>query len=64
VIYLVFNEGYLATEGPALMRRDLCEEAIRLARLLATLMPAEPEVRSLLALLLLSWRGRGPKSRG
>jgi RNA polymerase sigma-70 factor (ECF subfamily) len=54
VIYLVFNEGYLATDGPALIRGDLCEEAIRLARLLATLMPAESEVRSLLALLLLT----------
>jgi RNA polymerase sigma-70 factor (ECF subfamily) len=54
VIYLVFNEGYLATDGPALIRRDLCEEAIRLARLLTTLMPSEPEVRALLALLLLT----------
>ena len=54
VVYLVFNEGYLSTEGPALIRPDLCKEAIRLARLLATLMPQEPEVRALLALLLLT----------
>ena len=54
VVYLVFNEGYVATEGPSLMRPDLCKEGIRLARLLATLMPQEPEVRSLLALLLLT----------
>jgi RNA polymerase sigma-70 factor (ECF subfamily) len=54
VVYLVFNEGYVATEGPTLIRPDLCKEAIRLARLLATLMPQEPEVRALLALLLLT----------
>ena len=54
VVYLIFNEGYLPTEGPALIRLDLCREAIRLARLLGTLMPDEPEVRSLLALLLLT----------
>jgi RNA polymerase sigma-70 factor (ECF subfamily) len=54
VIYLIFNEGYLPTDGPALIRPDLCREAIRLARLLGTLMPDEPEARSLLALLLLT----------
>jgi RNA polymerase sigma-70 factor (ECF subfamily) len=54
VVYLVFNEGYVATEGPALMRPDLSKEAIRLARLLATLMPHEPEARSLLALILMT----------
>jgi RNA polymerase sigma-70 factor (ECF subfamily) len=54
VVYLVFNEGYVATEGPSLMSPVLCQEAIRLARLLATLMPQEPEVRALLALLLLT----------
>src|SRR5439155_4466595 len=54
VIYLVFNEGYTATEGDELIRTDLCAEAIRLARLLAELMPDEPEVLGLLALLLLT----------
>jgi len=53
VLYLVFNEGYSATSGDALVRRDLCEEAIRLAKLLAVLMPDEAEVFGLLALLLL-----------
>jgi RNA polymerase sigma-70 factor, ECF subfamily len=54
VTYLVFNEGYTATEGDALIRADLCHEAIRLTRLLAQLMPDEPEVLGLLALLLLT----------
>jgi RNA polymerase sigma-70 factor (ECF subfamily) len=54
VVYLVFNEGYTASEGEALLREDLCAEAIRLARLLAELMPDEPEVLGLLALLLLT----------
>ena len=53
VLYLIFNEGYAASEGEALIRRELCAEAIRLARLLAELMPDEPEVLGLLALLLL-----------
>ena len=52
VVYLIFNEGYTATGGDALVREDLCAEAIRLARLLAELMPDEPEVFGLLALLL------------
>ena len=52
VIYLVFNEGYAATAG-SLMRLDLCAEAVRLARVLAGLMPDEPETQGLLALLLL-----------
>ena len=45
VVYLVFNEGYAASAGDALVRRDLCAEAIRLGRLLAELMPDEPEAR-------------------
>ena len=53
VIYLIFNEGYTASSGDRLIREDLCAEAIRLARLLAELMPDEPEVMGLLALLLL-----------
>lgn len=54
VIYLVYNEGHLATSGDQLTRHDIAGEAIRLARLLAGLMPDEPEVIGLLALLLLS----------
>ena len=53
VLYLVFNEGYLASGGDAPVRRELCAEAIRLARLLARLMPDEPEALGLHALLLL-----------
>jgi RNA polymerase sigma-70 factor (ECF subfamily) len=53
VLYLVFNEGYSATAGDALVRRDLCAESIRLARLLVALLPAAAEARGLLALLLL-----------
>jgi RNA polymerase sigma-70 factor (ECF subfamily) len=52
VVYLIFNEGYAATAG-SLQRLDLCTEGIRLARVLAELMPDEPEVHGLLALLLL-----------
>jgi RNA polymerase sigma factor (sigma-70 family) len=51
VIYLVFNEGYAASAGEEWVRRDLCEEALRLARILAELVPAEPEVHGLVALL-------------
>lgn len=53
VLYLIFNEGYRATSGAALMRADLCREAIRLTRLLHDLRPDDPEVRGLLALMLL-----------
>jgi RNA polymerase sigma-70 factor (ECF subfamily) len=52
-IYLIFNEGYLAASGDDLVRTSLCEEAIRLGRVLAQLMPDEPEVLGLLALMLL-----------
>ncbi|MEA2639846.1 MAG: polymerase sigma-70 factor, subfamily [Chloroflexota bacterium] len=61
VIYLIFNEGYTSTSAEALIRPQLCDEAIRLARLLAALLPREPEVKGLLALLLLThsrWRAR------
>ncbi|MCX5384249.1 RNA polymerase sigma factor [Streptomyces sp. NBC_00083] len=51
VIYLIFNEGYSATAGDALVRPGLCEDALRLARVLAVLMPKEPEVHGLAALL-------------
>jgi RNA polymerase sigma-70 factor (ECF subfamily) len=53
MIYLLFNEGYSASGGQALVRHALCEEAIRLARLLLRLFQAEPEIHGLLALLLL-----------
>jgi RNA polymerase sigma-70 factor (ECF subfamily) len=52
VVYLIFNEGYSATSADSLIRRELCEEAIRLGRALAELMPDEPEVLGLLALVL------------
>ena len=53
VIYLIFNEGYRASAGERLVREDLCAEAIRLGRLLASLVPDEPEAVGLLALMLL-----------
>jgi RNA polymerase sigma-70 factor, ECF subfamily len=62
VIYLIFNEGYTASEGNELIRSDLCTEAIRLARLLAELMPDEPEALGLLALLLLTESRRAART--
>ncbi|MEV6554499.1 sigma-70 family RNA polymerase sigma factor [Nocardia sp. NPDC051756] len=53
-IYLVFTEGYFATSGPTAVRDELCDEAIRLGKLLCALLPDEPEARSLLALMLLN----------
>ena len=53
VVYLIFNEGYTASAGPALVRDDLCAEAVRLGRLVVELMPDEPEAAGLLALMLL-----------
>jgi RNA polymerase sigma-70 factor (ECF subfamily) len=62
VIYLIFNEGYTASSGDRLIREDLCAEAIRLGRLLANLMPDEPEVMGLLALMLLIESRRGART--
>jgi RNA polymerase sigma-70 factor (ECF subfamily) len=61
VLYLIFNEGYSATSGEALVRTDLCDEAIRLARLLAELLPGEMEVLGLLSLMLLIDARRGAR---
>jgi RNA polymerase sigma-70 factor, ECF subfamily len=61
VLYLIFNEGYEATEGDRLVRGELCSEAIRLGRLLARLMPDDPEVWGLLALMLLHDSRRGAR---
>jgi RNA polymerase sigma-70 factor (ECF subfamily) len=61
VVYLLFNEGYAATSGADLVRTNLCAEAIRLARVLARLMPDEPEALGLLALLLLHDARRGTR---
>ncbi|GAB3865327.1 RNA polymerase sigma factor [Dactylosporangium cerinum] len=63
VIYLIFNEGYAASSGDRLIRDDLCAEAIRLGRLLHELMPDEPEVTGLLALMLLT-EARRPARTG
>ncbi len=62
VVYLVFNEGYSATAGDELVRRDLCSEAIRLGRVLAELMPDESEVLGLLGLMLLHNSRRGTRT--
>jgi RNA polymerase sigma-70 factor (ECF subfamily) len=61
VVYLIFNEGYTASGGDRLMREGLCAEAIRLGRVLADLMPDEPEVMGLLALMLLIESRRGAR---
>lgn len=53
VVYLIFNEGYMATAGDHAIRNELCDEAIRLGRVLVALMPNEPEVMGLLALMLI-----------
>ncbi len=62
VVYLIFNEGYAATSGTALVRDDLCAEGIRLGRLLAELMPDEPEALGLLALMLLTQARRAART--
>jgi len=62
VVYLIFNEGYTASSGGRLVREDLCAEAIRLGRLLAELMPDDPEVAGLLALMLLTHSRRGART--
>jgi len=54
VVYLIFNEGYAASSGDRLVREDLCLEAVRLGRILAEMLPGEPEVKGLLALMLLA----------
>ena len=62
VVYLIFTEGHRATSGEHLVRDDLCAEAIRLGRLLAALMPDEPEVTGLLALMLLTHSRRAART--
>jgi len=62
VVYLVFSEGHLASSGTALVRDDLCAEAVRLGRLLVELMPDEPEAAGLLALMLLVDARRGART--
>jgi RNA polymerase sigma-70 factor, ECF subfamily len=64
VLYLIFTEGYTATAGDALVRADLCTEAIRLGRQLADLMPDEPEVLGLLGLMLLVESRRAARTAG
>jgi RNA polymerase sigma-70 factor, ECF subfamily len=64
VVYLIFNEGYSATEGPELVRNDLCVEAIRLGRMLIDLLPGESENIGLLALMLLQDSRRNARTAG
>jgi RNA polymerase sigma-70 factor (ECF subfamily) len=64
VVYLIFNEGSLASSGDRVVREDLCAEAVRLGRLLAELMPDEPEVMGLLALMLLVESRRTTRTSG
>jgi RNA polymerase sigma-70 factor (ECF subfamily) len=64
VIYLIFNEGYVATAGDQLVREDLCSEAIRLGRVLCELLPREPENLGLIALMLLHDSRREARVRG
>ena len=64
VVYLVFNEGYLASSGDEPVREDLTSEAIRLGRILRTLLPDDPEVAGLLALMLLSEARRTTRFAG
>src|SRR5450631_568261 len=64
VLYLIFNEGYSASSGDSLIRRELCAEAIRLARTLLELMPHNPENLALLALMLLHDSRRDARSTG
>lgn len=64
VVYLIFNEGYTASAGNGLVREGLCAEAIRLGRLLAELVPDDPEVKGLLALMLLIESRRAVRTTG
>src|SRR5690606_28261060 len=64
VVYLVLNEGHTATSGDELARAELCAEAVRLGRLLLGLLPEEPEVRGLLALMLLTEARRPARDDG
>src|SRR6185295_16798663 len=63
VLYLIFNEGYTATSGPDLQRRELTREAIRLTRDVRRLLPDDGEVAGLLALMLLTDARRGARTR-
>jgi len=64
VVYLIFNEGYAASSGDLRVREELCTEAIRLGRLLAEVMPDDPEVQGLLALMLLVKSRRAARTTG